>query len=61
MSTVRKENREGNLMAKPIEATPVLRGQDLVHFANALKKKDSEQSRKRRKSALSLVQSISKS
>ena len=58
--TVREYNGEGKLMAKPIEATPILKGQDLMNFAKALKKKDSESSRKRRNSALSLLRKVSK-
>ncbi|MED1471785.1 hypothetical protein [Bacillus salipaludis] len=42
-------------MAKPIEATPVLRGQDLVNFAMSLKKKDSVESKQKRLSALDML------
>lgn len=46
---------EGELMAKPIEATPVLKGQDLVNFAMSLKKKDSVVSKQKRISALEML------
>lgn len=49
------ENKGEKLMAKPIEATPVLRGQDLVNFAKSLTKKDSTVSRQKRKSALEML------
>ncbi|MBN9655975.1 hypothetical protein J0K78_16995 [Halobacillus sp. GSS1] len=46
-------------MAKPIEATPVLKGEDLKNFVKTLNKKDTEYSKQRRNSALSLLQRIS--
>lgn len=42
-------------MAKPIEVTPVLRGQDLVNFAMSLNKKDTLASKQKRQSALEML------
>ena len=47
-------------MAKPIEATPVLKGQDLVNFTKALAKKDSKVSLEKRKSALAMLRKATK-
>jgi hypothetical protein len=47
-------------LSKPIEATPILKGQDLVEFSKALQKMDSPASKKRRQSALSLLKKVSK-
>lgn len=54
------EKWEGKLMAKPIEATPILKGEDLVNFVKSLGKKDTPVSKRRRSSALSLLQKVSK-
>ncbi|WP_170211234.1 hypothetical protein [Robertmurraya siralis] len=42
-------------MAKPIEATPVLKGKDLINFTMSLKKKDSLKSKQKRQSALEML------
>lgn len=42
-------------MAKPIEATPILKGQDLLNFAMSLKKKDTAASIEKRQSALEML------
>lgn len=54
------DREEEKFMAKPIEATPILKGRDLVEFSRALQKKDSPASKKRRQSALSLLKKVSK-
>jgi hypothetical protein len=56
------ERKEGKieLMAKPIEATPVLKGQDLVDFVKSLSNKETPQSVARRKSALTLLKQVKK-
>ncbi|MED1599771.1 hypothetical protein [Alkalihalophilus marmarensis] len=48
-------------MAKPIEATPILKGQDLFNFAKSLSKKDTLRSQEKRKSALSMLRKASSS
>ncbi|WP_410514291.1 hypothetical protein PaeBR_07780 [Paenibacillus sp. BR2-3] len=48
------------LMAKPIEATPILKGMDLTEFVNSLSRKDSQASKQRRQSALSLLNKVKK-
>lgn len=52
---------EEKLMAKPIEATPILKGQDLFNFAKSLSKKDTLRSQEKRKSALSMLRKASSS
>jgi hypothetical protein len=47
-------------MAKPIEATPVLKGLDLISFVASLGRKDSTESKQRRKSASSLLSKVKK-
>lgn len=47
-------------MAKPIEATPVLRGKDLVNFAQSLAKTESQASVEKRASARSLLKRVTK-
>lgn len=54
-------NEEEKLMAKPIEATPVLSGIDLVNFAKSLTKKDSNASKQKRKSALEMLRKATRS
>jgi hypothetical protein len=54
------KKKEDKLMAKPIESTPVLKGQDLIDFVHSLAKKDSEQSNAKRQSALTLLKRIRK-
>lgn len=49
---------EGKLMAKPIESTPVLKGKDLINFAQSLKKEDTAKSLSVRKAALSLLEKV---
>jgi len=55
-----RDKEEKKFMAKPIEATPILKGSDLVNFSKALNKQDSQESRARRKSALTLLRSVTK-
>ncbi|WP_168120529.1 hypothetical protein [Paenibacillus sp. HB172176] len=55
-----KNGKKGKLMAKPIEATPVLRGEDLINFVESLKKTDTKASREKRKSALTLLKKVRK-
>jgi hypothetical protein len=52
--------RRVKLMAKPIEATPVLRGDDLVTFAKSLSKTASPASVAKRASARSLLKRVTK-
>jgi hypothetical protein len=47
-------------MAKPIEATPVLKGKDLVDFVQTLTKKPSIESIHHRKSAQALLRKATK-
>ncbi|MEW9697591.1 hypothetical protein [Paenibacillus sp. SI8] len=55
-----RDERKIKLMAKPIDATPILKGQDLVDFVNSLSKRDSKESAAKRKSALSLLKRVKK-
>lgn len=56
----KKDNGRSKFMAKPIEATPILRGEDLVKFAESLQKQDSPVSKEKRQSALSMLRKATK-
>lgn len=48
-------------MAKPIEATPVLRGEDAVEFLKSIEhKKPTDENKRRRKAAVSLLRKAMK-
>jgi hypothetical protein len=53
-----REERKIKLMAKPIEATPILKGSDLANFVTSLTKPDSKESEIKRKNALSLLKNV---
>jgi hypothetical protein len=55
-----REERKIKLMAKPIEATPILRGYDLTNFVASLTKTDSKASKTKRKNALALLKNVKK-
>jgi hypothetical protein len=50
--------KEDKLVASPIQATPVLRGQDLVDLVNDFKRPDTNKEERQR--ALKILKSISK-
>lgn len=49
------QKKEDDYMAKPIDATPILRGEDLIQFVKGLQKKDSPSSQEKRKAALEML------
>lgn len=53
--------KEDKYMAKPIEATPILKGIDLKNFVQALKTSDSAASLEKRKNAFKLLKKATKS
>ncbi|MDF2922158.1 MAG: hypothetical protein K0R57_1072 [Paenibacillaceae bacterium] len=55
-----RDEKEIKLMAKPIKATPVLKGQDLIDLVQSLSKKDSADSQAKRKSALASLRKVRK-
>ena len=55
------KGRRNSLMAKPIEATPVLRGEDAVEFLKSIEhKKPTDENKRRRKEAVSLLRKAMK-
>lgn len=55
-----KKGRKVSLVAKPIEATPVLKGNDLASLVQSLYKKDSQESKLRRQSAFASLKKVRK-